>query len=297
VEGTVFNIQRYCIHDGPGIRTTVFLKGCPLRCSWCCNPESQRREPELLLLPQFCQSCGRCAEVCRSGAISLIHGQPFIKRDLCTYCQACIHVCLGSALKISGQKMTCDEVMSQVVRDAAMYEASGGGLTLSGGEAAAQPAFALDIIRLAADQGIGTVLETCGDTDFETLKLLTQHCQQVLFDLKIIDPQDHRLHTSADNRKILNNARRLAGDPRVIFRFPVIPGITDTPKNLSAMIQFLQELGRSQLVLVPYHALGVEKYKYLGRDYRPLGDASLEVPELSAIEAELEEAGISPLRA
>jgi len=178
-----------------------------------------------------------------------------------------------------------------------MYEASGGGLTLSGGEAAAQPEFALRIVELAQAQGIGTVMETCGDAAFEALEPLVRACRQVFFDLKLVDPEDHRIHTGADNARILDNARRLAGDPKVVFRFPVIPGITDTEKNVTGMAKFLRELGRSQLVLVPYHAFGVEKYRYLGRDYCPSGKESLEVPELSKIEARLAEMGISTVRA
>lgn len=267
IKGTVFNIQRYSIHDGHGIRTTVFLKGCPLRCSWCSNPESQSFASELFYLPQHCIGCGACVKSCSRGVLTLEKGKVIIDRGKCAQCFRCVSHCGTEALQQIGKIMTSQQVIDQVIRDYPMYEVSGGGLTLSGGEATNQPEFALAILRLAEANGIDSVLETCGAIDYSELKAMVGYCSQVLYDIKLIDSQEHKRHVGSDNRIILANAHKLADYPKVVFRFPVIPLITGTRDNIIAVALFLRQIGREEVVLIPYHEYGVEKYRYLSRPY------------------------------
>ena len=233
VSGTIFNIQRYSIHDGEGIRTVVFFKGCPLRCCWCCNPESQTVRTELMHYTQYCRACGSCVKVCPLGALSLEEGKLAINRKVCDGCFLCAEACPNGALKGAGKTMSAQQVIEIVIRDSIMYESSGGGLTLSGGEPALQPEFAREILQLAAQNGIDCTLETCGATDFRPLESLVRLCSHVLFDIKIVDSAVHKMYVGTDNARVLENAKKLANDPKVRFRIPVIPGVTGTRENFT----------------------------------------------------------------
>jgi pyruvate formate lyase activating enzyme len=283
VEGTVFDVQRYSLHDGPGLRTSVFLKGCPLRCGWCSNPESQRVEPELVMFSANCLACGACIEVCGPGGRKLMNGRLVWERDLCNLCAECVRVC-PAAMGWSGQRRTAGDVIREALRDAAFYQ-DGGGLTLTGGEPTLQSAFAGAILRLAKAECINTAIETTGNTPWEALKVLLPYLDLWLYDVKHMDSQTHRDYTGLGNELILSNLRKLAAlGALIVVRVPLISGFNVTEENIRKTAQFALELGGAvrSVELLPYHALGRAKYKALGRSYPwqghdPLTDADVEV--------------------
>jgi len=269
VEGFVFDIQRYSLHDGPGLRTSIFLKGCPLRCGWCSNPESQRPGPELLMFAAQCLACGACVDVCPAGARTLEDGQLLWERSLCTSCGACVSICPSRATIGSGQRLTAGEIVAEALRDLPFYEA-GGGLTLTGGEPTAQPAFAEAILRLARAECLNTAIETTGNAPWEVLDRLLPYVDLWLYDLKHMDSKTHRDHTGLGNELILSNLRRLAafGAP-VAIRLPLIPGFNMTAENVRRTAEFAVELGDAvrSVDLLPFHSLARAKYAALGRSY------------------------------
>ncbi len=261
LRGMVFDIKRFAVHDGPGIRTTVFLKGCPLRCIWCHNPESMLRRPEIAFYPDKCIHCGRCLEVCP------LPDDRKLDREYCTGCGACAEVCPSGARVLCGRELSVDEVMAEVVSDKAFYDNSGGGVTVSGGEPLAQPAFACEIFRSCRAESIHTVLDTTGYAEWEVLAEVASHADLVLYDLKCADPQKHRELTGVSNEVILENARRLARtDKAMIVRIPVIPGYTDSPENIRDIGKFVSSLGDSvkSVELLPYNRLAEAKYHQYG---------------------------------
>lgn len=268
IHGHIFNIQHYSIRDGRGIRTVVFLKGCPARCVWCCNPESQSYDFDLYHVENFCVGCGRCQQVCPQGAISLVDGKACIDRTKCDKCFFCVQACRSDSMQKTGTDVTVSEVMKKVMKDSLMYETSGGGVTLSGGECLTQPEFTLAILREARMNGIGTCIETCGVCRKEALLEAVNLCDEVFMDLKIMDREKSKHFIGIDSRSILENAAAIAKLPWVHFRIPLIPGINDDEENLTALSDFLKEAGKPRIKLIPYHVLGVDKYTRLGREYQ-----------------------------
>lgn len=266
--GLVFNVQRYSIDDGPGIRTTVFLKGCPLKCLWCCNPESQNFLPEIAHREVICQKCGRCAEMCPSGAIAVEESGWKINRGLCNLCGRCVKVCIRGALNIIGKKLTPEEVMIEIERDMEYYKVSGGGVTLSGGEPLVQPRFARALFTLCVEKGIHTCLDTSGYGSTQALEDLMPVTNLVYFDLKHPDSKRHEELTGRDNLRILKNLEKISnkGVP-VVVRFPLVPGINDDWEALDGIGRIMKGMGLRRLHVLPYHRLGVGKYKMLGRTY------------------------------
>ena len=264
ITGAIFNIQRYSIHDGPGIRTTAFLKGCPLRCLWCQNPESQIMRPEIFFVSENCTGCGACAEVCPQGAIEVLQGCSRTDRALCIGCGKCTEVCPNEARNLMGRSQTAQQVFQELAADEIFYQRSGGGVTLSGGEPLAQPEFATEVLRLCKGASIHTALDTCGYAPWETMRQVLEYVDLVLYDFKHMDPQQHETYTGASNEVILENAKRIQqlGIP-MLARVPVIPGFNDTAENLSATARFIAtELGDSIRVhLLPYHRLGETKHE------------------------------------
>jgi pyruvate formate lyase activating enzyme len=283
VSGRVFNIQRFCLHDGPGIRTTVFLKGCSLHCQWCANPESINKEVELGFISARCTRCRKCAPVCPEQAIALTpDGLPQIQRGRCNACGKCVEVCPADALALYGSEMTAGEVFKIVQRDLSFYQGSGGGVTLSGGEPLLQSPFAFALFQLCREAGIYTAIESAGFVNPAILKAALPLTDYVLFDLKHMDPQTHRTSTGQSNDLILRNAGILASSGvQVRFRMPLIPGVNDTPRNIEETSVLLRELAgdEARIELVPYHRLGEGKYGALDRPYSLAGVpmASLEV--------------------
>lgn len=272
ITGVVFNIQHYSIHDGPGIRTTVFLKGCPLRCFWCQNPESQATRPELFFDVDKCQGCGTCVEACPEHAITLHDGRSWTNRDLCRGRGKCAEVCPNEARNLMGREMTADAVFQDVNADAIFYERSGGGVTLSGGEPLAQPRFAITLLKLCKQAGLHTTLDTSASVPWGTVREVLEYVDLVLFDFKHMDPAEHKKGTGAGNEIILENARKIYHELRIplLARVPVIPGYNDSTDNISATARFVaEELDRSVKVhLLPYHRLGETKYERLERPGR-----------------------------
>jgi pyruvate formate lyase activating enzyme len=269
-EGIVFDVQHYSLHDGPGLRTSVFLKGCPLRCGWCSNPESQHIHPELVMFSANCLGCGACVEVCSAGSRRQVDGRLVWDREQCTRCGACVQACPAGATRWSGQRMAAGEVIGQALRDAPFYE-DGGGLTLTGGEPTLQPAFAEAILRLAKAERIDTAMETTGNAPWEVLEGLLPYIDLWLYDLKSVDTRTHREGTGIGNELILSNLRKLAalGAP-VAVRVPLIPGLNATAAQVRGTAEFIARLEGAvrSVELLPYHTLGRAKYGALGRSYR-----------------------------
>lgn len=270
--GLIFDIRKYSIHDGPGIRTTVFFKGCPLACPWCCNPESQGAQPELVWVRERCLGCGLCLATCPQDALqTTADGTREIIRQRCNGCGQCAEACPGDALNLIGRWVTAAEVLAEVTRDALYFEASGGGLTLSGGEPLAQPEFAAELLRRYKheEKGGHTAMETCGFADWAVLERLAADVDLFLYDLKHLDPNEHRRLTGRSNQLVLDNARRLAAAGHtVVIRLPLIAGINDSQKHLEAIADFTLSLpGVRRIDLLPYHRLGEPKYHRLGKTY------------------------------
>ncbi len=291
ITGTIFNIQRFSVQDGPGIRTTVFLKGCPLKCVWCSNPESQASQPEVAHRDSLCIGCGACLKVCDRGATRLISGDGAAKveidREKCVTCGKCIEACPAGARKIDGQRMTVDEVLAEIRRDIDFYSRSGGGVTASGGEPLSQADFVTELFRQCHRIGIHTTLETCGYAKRPVLEKVLSETDLVLYDLKLFDSRVHRKFTKKSNTLILSNAKVIAekGIP-VRFRIPLIPGMNDSEENLGAIARFVREIDPGLPVdLLPYHRFGEGKYKMLDREYL-LSD--LRTPEQAQIETAME---------
>ena len=313
INGTIFSIQRFSIHDGPGIRTTVFFKGCPLRCFWCHNPEGLRKVVEIQFYRSRCIGCGECVRVCPEGAQELIVHEDgtferAFNRERCTACGKCVETCYADGLEIVGQEMSAKQVVDEVLQDRAFYTGGGavGGVTLSGGEPMLQPAFTLEILAGCKASGIHTALETTTHYRWESLASTLPFIDLFMIDIKHMDPEKHRAATGVSNEQILANIRRLArtGKP-IIFRTPTIPGVNDTVEEISAIAAFIRELadtpledgsrhpGRFSLELLAFHKLAADKYKSLGLDYPAAG---LEPPakEHMAVLAQAAEAqGIS----
>lgn len=275
--GFVFNIQHYSIHDGPGIRTLVFLKGCPLKCSWCSNPESQQLNPEMALNTSRCigiDECNRCSEVCPAGAI-LINSQKKIEIDrvLCNNCLRCADACPSKALSVFGKLMSVEEVLEAVEKDSIFYSRSEGGLTISGGEALAQADFTAEILKEAKRRRIDTSLETSGHAEWDSVEKVCQYLDTIFYDIKCIDSSKHKRFTGVANERILENFNRLCASfpsTPVTVRTPVIPGFNDTEEDILSVINFIESFPNVKYELLEYHRLGEPKYGYIGREY-PLG--------------------------
>lgn len=272
-KGIIFNLQRYSIHDGPGIRTTVFLKGCPLRCLWCQNPESQSAQPEIFFDREKCKGCGTCVKACPKGAIEIKDGKSRTNRQLCKGIGKCAEVCPNGARNLIGRYATAGEVFKEVKEDEIFYWRSGGGVTLSGGEPLAQPEFVIALLKLCKDAGINTALDTSGYTKWGTFKRVLEYVDLVLYDFKHMDPVEHKKYTGVSNELILDNVRRIHHELSItiLARVPIIPGYNDSVENIKATARFIaKELDKSVKVhLLPYHRLGEVKYERLERPGKP----------------------------
>lgn len=286
--GIIFDIKKFSTHDGPGIRTTVFLKGCPLSCWWCHNPESQRTFREKLYAIGRCVGCRECMAACPEKAIRAMETGLCTDADKCLLCGSCADVCLAEACEMAGREVTVSQVMAEIEKDTAFYDESFGGVTFSGGEPLAQPDFLFALLKACRDRWIHTVLDTSGYTTWQVLDRIRHHVDIFLFDLKLMDDEKHRMVTGVSNRTVLENLLALSADGhRIRIRIPVIPGITDDEDNVSAIGVFAAALpSMPQVDLLPYHVFAAAKYERLGKDYRlqdtrpPTADSMARLAEL-----------------
>ncbi len=262
--GIVFDVQRFSLHNGPGIRTTVFLKGCPLRCRWCHNPESQRSPPEIIFNPQACLGCGRCASACPTGTRRMVDGAPAFESSGCSGCTRCVRACPATALELVGRAVSAKEILDVVKRDRCFYQESGGGLTVSGGEPTAQPEFCLALLSAARAENIHTALDTSGFCDFRILESLLPVTDLFLYDVKA-DSERHQSLVGAPLAPIVDNLRHLAAlGARIRLRLPLVPGVNDTRDHFLNVAALAGELPTVEAVdILPYHRLGVHKQSAL----------------------------------
>ena len=281
----VFNIQKFSTHDGDGVRTTIFFKGCPLKCRWCHNPESQRYEKELIFHHNKCVVCGKCVVKCPQQANSIVDGKLVFDRDKCTACGVCTDWCIKEAREIAGKEYTVDELVKEAKKDQIFYEQSGGGVTLSGGEVMAQNIDYIEqLCKRLHREGISVFIDTSGYTKYENLKRLIPFADVFLYDIKAIDSEEHKDYIGVDNALILENLVKLSNDGAGIYaRLPIIGKVNATDGYINSVIRFLEDnhVKVQQVNLLPYHDIGKGKYASLDRPY---DEASMAKPDKELME-------------
>lgn len=289
--GIVFDIQRFSLHDGPGIRTIVFLKGCPLACRWCSNPESQKLKPVVMFKKEDCLHCGRCIDACRISAISPDNiGR--IDRERCTGCGECVNVCPAGALVLKGKQVSVQQVVRELKKDATTYRRSGGGITLSGGEPLVQYQFASELLKACKAQGWHTAIETTGVGSAEAVDTVIPYVDAVLLDIKHMDEQQHKTYTGITNEAVLKNAPRISRISPTVVRVPVIPGFNCSAGDIRAIAEFSQTLtGVRTIHLLPYHSFGENKYGLMGMEYSLKNVKQLKPEDLEEYQAMVEAHG------
>ena len=267
--GTVFNIQRFCVNDGPGIRTTVFFKGCPLHCAWCHNPESISPEKEMLIRSDRCIRCGSCVDVCEHHAAHHIDDGVETVLEHCVQCGRCVEVCYAEARSIVGTEMTTDEVLHEIMKDTVFYDQSSGGATFSGGEPFLQHEFLFSLLQACKQNNIYTAVDTSGYTLPEILKRVSPFVDLYLYDIKTIDDGKHQSFTGVSNKLILQNLKNLMDwGKQVIVRVPLIPGFNDDLQSITGIGKFAASMRMiTEIHILPYHETGIEKYHRLGKQY------------------------------
>jgi len=269
MKGNIIKISRFCTDDGPGIRTVVFLKGCPLNCIWCHNPESQRNEPEIMYDSKKCVNCKRCYKVCNKGCHTFDEHTHAFHSEKCCACGECITVCQAKAIEVVGKKVSANEVLEEIEKDSIFYQTSNGGVTISGGEPLYQPEFTRGILKLCKEKGIHTAIETSGFASEQALKKVLKYCDLVLFDIKETNEENHKKFTGVSLAPIIKNLE-LINEQGIEFvvRLPIIPGLNDRKehfdkvKSLAKNMQFCKGIE-----VMPYHSLGMYKYELLQREY------------------------------
>jgi glycyl-radical enzyme activating protein len=279
--GKIFDIQRAGLYDGPGIRTVVFFKGCPLRCVWCHNPESQQSQPQIAFRPDHCVVCGTCVEVCEHQAHTILNGQHHYDREHCKRCGECVQQCIFEALQITGREMSVEEVFAEVESDRIYYEQSGGGLTLTGGEPMLQLNFTLALLSKARQSGIHTCIETCGFASPEAYRQVFPLVDLVLFDYKATGSQEHQRLTGVPQDLILKNlALILESGSHLWLRCPIVPGVNDTQEHFQGIAELERQFPQIEVIeILPYHNLGNDKYARYGMT-NPLPGIPTAVPQI-----------------
>ena len=297
----VTNIQKYSIHDGDGIRTTVFFKGCHLKCLWCHNPETQRFEPELQVDTAKCTGCGRCAAVCPHDAITVsAEGKAVIDRSKCTVCGKCQDVCLGNLRIVVGREYTVKELVKILLQDQMFYEESGGGVTLSGGEVMAMDIdYLLSLVKALHREGIDVTIDTCGQAPYSSYEAIMPYVHTWLYDVKVMDEDKHRKYIGMGNKVILDNLRKIAAaGARIYIRIPTVKEVNGDCESMQQIIDFLREndIRPRQVNLLPYHSTGSHKYGKLGRDYLAAGLTAPSDEEMQTFVKQWNEAGFANVK-
>ncbi len=281
-KGVIFNFQKLSIHDGPGIRTVVFFKGCPLRCQWCANPESQEVKPELACFTNRCIECGYCVVVCPQHAVTLNGKVSTIDRDKCDMCLKCVDECCTNSKQVVGKEYTVEEVMTEIMKDKEFYDKSGGGVTFSGGEPLMQADFLLEVLKECKKQGVNTAIETTSVGDIDKFLEISKYLDLIFFDVKNMDPVKHKEQTGVDNAIILDHLKQLSKvHNNIVCRIPVIPTKNDSEENIRATAKYVSSLGIKRLELLPYHNFGEYKYGQIGKEYTL---SEISAPETSFME-------------
>lgn len=294
-KAVIFNIQKYNMYDGPGIRTLVFFKGCPLRCQWCANPEGLERKCQVMYKKDFCRHCGACTQVCPVGIHEMVGGEHRVNRNLdCIGCRRCQEICPADALSIMGEVKTISELLKIIEEDTAFYDMSGGGVTLGGGEVLMQPEAAANLLMACKKEGIHTAIETSGYCKKESLLQVAEFTDLFLYDIKHMDPERHHQLTGVRNEMILENLKELLHRRyNVKIRMPLLRGVNDQPEDIDKVIQFLMPYRDDKnfkgIDLLPYHKLGVSKYQMLEMNYPMTGEVSLREEDLTRIEQQIQQ--------
>ena len=292
-QACVFLIQGYSLHDGPGIRTTIFMKGCPLRCFWCQNPESWELGPELMTHDQKCISCGKCAEACSAGAISFSEKEErIIDRRKCNLCFDCVSACPSGALTRVGKWMTVDEIMTEIQKDELLHSRSGGGVTISGGEPLFQHAFLRRLLKACKEKGYHTALDTCGYARWEALEAVLDYVDLFLYDIKHLNPGLHKKATGKSNQRILRNLRKISQSAKIWLRVPLIPGFNDSDDNLRKVAELGREIGAERVSILPFNTYGEGKWRRIGRKYGKTKTAPPSKEKIEEIRSYIESFGL-----
>ncbi len=296
--GLVFNIQKFCVHDGPGIRSIVFFKGCPLSCKWCSNPEGISAYPELAYKKSKCitmEKCGLCVRACPRNAIAAdTEGRATIRREVCDACMACVDACPAKAIERMGRLMTVEEILEEITSDAAFFARSGGGMTLSGGEPLLQAEFVTSLLLQARAEGLESAIETTGCVPWEQAEPVFRELDFIYFDLKMLDPVKHRTFTGRSNERILENFKRLCvqfGDKPIVARTPVIPGVNDTVDDIQRIADFIGEAGKHaanlRYELLPFHNFGSSKYEFQNKAYLFENESNMDNAFISVLKQQI----------
>jgi pyruvate formate lyase activating enzyme len=271
MKGLVYDLQRFAIHDGPGIRTLVYMKGCPLKCLWCSSPQTQKAKPEILHNELNCKKCGGCIDVCPVHVITISDEDGIIiDRELCSDCGECVEFCPNQALKLIGYHTTFEELFQDINKDSPFYRRSNGGVTVGGGEPSMQLDFVIAFLKRCKQNYINTAIETCGYVKWDNMEKLLKYVDLVYLDIKHMDPKVHKELTGVSNELILENAKKISMINPMIIRIPVIPGCNDSDDNITATARFAFDLGENlkRIELLPYHKFGTQTYSQLGEDYK-----------------------------
>lgn len=291
--GTIVNIQKYSIHDGPGIRTTVFLKGCALNCWWCHNPESQNPKPEIMFFKERCTSCGSCIKRCPQKAIEFVEGYPVVDESKCTLCGKCSDFCPSNARELIGKEITVKDLMKEIIKDEAFYDESNGGVTFSGGEPLLHADYLNNVLKSCKSKGIHTTIDTSGFAAWEQFEKIVDNVDLFLFDIKHMNNEKHMEYMGVGNEVILENLKKLSErGSNIYIRMPIIAGVNDDDENIDKAVDFISKLNIIHVNLLPYHKMGMDKYRRLNMAYKLSG---LEMPSdevMSKIADKFKKAGI-----